>query len=399
MNSPKFCEELNWKQTIFYSIGAIVSFHLAYGFPRCSFLMAVFLFCFFRLANLNSPRKAFYFGLAIGMAIYAPQLGFFWKIFNAAAIALWLIIAFWLALFLLISQMAVKKFGPKNFVFIAPFLWTGLEFFRSELYYLRFSWMNVGYAFSGSPYVFRFFGVYGIAFILFAVIAALSLFRRKISCALTTLFIFMLGVILNSPQRTLSLSLPQSNAVFVAGIQMEFPSEANLTFALDKLLKNFPDAELLVLSEYTFDGAIPEKVKSWCRQNKKFLIAGGKDFLSNGKYYNTAFVIDPRGEIIFRQVKSVPIQFFKDGLPAPEQKLWNSPWGKIGICICYDLSYRRVVDELVRQGAQAIIVPTMDVSDWGNHQHELHTRIAPTRAAEYRIPIFRVASSGISQLV
>ena len=97
--------------------------------------------------------------------------------------------------------------------------------------------------------------------------------------------------------------------------------------------------------------------------------------------------------------KSVPIQFFKDGLPATEQKLWDSPWGKIGICICYDLSYRHVVDELVRQGAQAIIVPTMDVADWGKRQHELHSRIAPTRAAEYGIPIFRVASSGISQLV
>ncbi|MEO6181812.1 MAG: carbon-nitrogen hydrolase family protein, partial [Verrucomicrobiota bacterium] len=139
--------------------------------------------------------------------------------------------------------------------------------------------------------------------------------------------------------------------------------------------------------------------KQWCRKNQKYLIAGGKDLLPNEKYFNTAFVVDPQGEIIFRQVKSVPIQFFKDGLPATEQKLWNSPWGKIGICICYDLSYRRVVDELVRQGAQAIIVPTMDVADWGEHQHELHGRVAPTRAAEYGIPIFRVCSSGISQLV
>jgi apolipoprotein N-acyltransferase len=100
---------------------------------------------------------------------------------------------------------------------------------------------------------------------------------------------------------------------------------------------------------------------------------------------------------VFKQVKSVPIQFFKDGLPAPEQKVWDSPWGKIGICICYDLSYTRVTDALVRQGAQMLIVPTMDVADWGQHQHELHARIAPVRAAEYGIPIFRVASSGISQ--
>src|SRR5205823_3297037 len=47
----------------------------------------------------------------------------------------------------------------------------------------------------------------------------------------------------------------------------------------------------------------------------------------------------------------------------------------------------------------ALIVPTMDVVDWGRRQHELHARIAPLRAAEYGVPIFRVASSGISQLV
>ncbi len=95
----------------------------------------------------------------------------------------------------------------------------------------------------------------------------------------------------------------------------------------------------------------------------------------------------------------MPIQFFRDGLPAKKQELWNSPWGKIGICICYDLSYTRVTDELVRQGAQLLIVPTMDVSDWGRHEHELHALVAPVRAAEYGIPIFRMASSGISQAV
>lgn len=120
----------------------------------------------------------------------------------------------------------------------------------------------------------------------------------------------------------------------------------------------------------------------------------------NGKnFYNTAFVIDPRGEIVFRQVKSVPLQFFKDGLPAPRQAVWESPWGKIGFCVCYDLSYRRVMDRLVELGAQALIVPTMDMADWGIRQHELHALVAPVRAAEYGIPIFRLASSGISQVV
>jgi apolipoprotein N-acyltransferase len=103
--------------------------------------------------------------------------------------------------------------------------------------------------------------------------------------------------------------------------------------------------------------------------------------------------------VVFEQGKSVPIQFFNDGLPARQQQLWESPWGKVGIAICYDLSYSRVIDRLVQQGAQALIIPTMDAEDWGEHEHRLHARIGPLRAREYGIPIFRVASSGISQVV
>src|SRR5690606_28360859 len=100
------------------------------------------------------------------------------------------------------------------------------------------------------------------------------------------------------------------------------------------------------------------------KRNGRYLVVGGKQ-PEGDNYFNTAFVIGPGGEIEFQQAKSVPIQFFNDGLPAREQQLWDSPWGKIGLCVCYDLSYRRVVDNLVRQGAAAIIVPTMDVVGWG----------------------------------
>jgi apolipoprotein N-acyltransferase len=206
-----------------------------------------------------------------------------------------------------------------------------------------------------------------------------------------------LACLVDIPKRPATAEKPGS--IRVAGIQMEFPAPSEVPVALNKLLARHPEAELFVLSEYTFDGPIPERIKSWCRQHKKYLVAGGKNFISDQDYYNTAFVVDADGEIVFSQVKSVPIQFFKDGLPATEQNVWLSPWGKLGICICYDLSYQRITDELVRLGAQAIIAPTMDVADWGEYQHMLHGRIAPVRAAESGVPIFRVCSSGVSQLV
>ncbi len=185
----------------------------------------------------------------------------------------------------------------------------------------------------------------------------------------------------------------------ITGVQMEFPSPNVLPKALNKALAKNPDAQILVLSEYTLDGPVPDSLKQWCREHSRFLLVGGKDPVGADNFYDTAFVVGTNGDIVFKQAKSVPIQFFKDGLPAPTQEVWNSPWGKIGICICYDLSYTRVTDRLVEQGAQLLIVPTMDVEDWGRHQHELHARVAPVRAAEYGIPIFRLASSGISQAV
>ncbi len=122
-------------------------------------------------------------------------------------------------------------------------------------------------------------------------------------------------------------------------------------------------------------------------------------FIRGQTYRNTAFVVDTNGVVVFKQAKAQPIQFFRDGIPASRQGVWQSPWGKIGIAICYDVSYRRVMDRLVQMGARALIVPAMDVVDWGQSEHLLNARQSRLRAAEYGLPIFRVASSGISQLI
>jgi hypothetical protein len=286
---------LNWKQTILFSTGAIASFHLAYNFSRLSFLIAAFLFCLFRLADVSTPRKAFYIGFVIGIAIYAPELGFFWNIFKGAAIALWAVLAFWIALFLLLSNLTIKNFGHKNFAVIAPALWIGLEYFRSELYYLRFSWLNAGYVFSHQPEIVKWLGVYGVGFALMAAIAWLTLLRPKLSRIFGAVFILILIVVTNTPILKSSSPISLGNSLSVAGIQMEFPAEVSVPAALDKLANTFPEADLLVLSEYTFDGPVPERVKDWCKANQKYLVVGGKDPLPDGNYFNTAFVIGPNG--------------------------------------------------------------------------------------------------------
>jgi apolipoprotein N-acyltransferase len=191
---------------------------------------------------------------------------------------------------------------------------------------------------------------------------------------------------------------PPAGALHVAGVQLEFPDDQQAADALDRLATAHPEAQILVLSEYSFEGRIPQVVRDVVSRHGVYLVAGGINYVRDG-FCDTAFVVGPDGRDVFEQVKSVPVQFMGDGFPAAQRRVWESPWGKIGIIVCYDVSYGRVMDDFVRQGAQGFIIPTMDLVKWGGFERRmLHGRMAPIRAAEYGIPMFGVWSSGESQL-
>jgi apolipoprotein N-acyltransferase len=406
MNIQTPLESLGWKQSFMWLILAVVCFHAVYTsihHPAAGLLIFGYVYGLVKLTNQPNVRRAFYFGLAVGFFCYAPQLFFFWRIFSAAAIVLWLVLAFWVGLFAAIICGSLRRWGKVKAAWLIPVVWTGIEYFRSELYYLKFSWLNIGYALVNLRSIpFDVFGMYALGFLMFAT-ATVFAFKIFLQARFIKwlLVIFPLLILLAFWLNFLSAmrSYRSYHPVSIVGVQMEFPPVSIIPKILDQALAKNTNAQIFVLSEYTLDGGIPDSLKKWCREHTRFLVVGGKEVITNDVYYNTAFVVDTNGEIVFKQAKRVPIQFFHDGLPALKQEVWNSPWGKIGLCICYDLSYTRVTDELVRQGAQLLIVPTMDVEYWGKHQHELHARVAPGRAAEYGVPIFRLASSGISQAI
>lgn len=396
-----------WGKSILCLALAALCFNLAYAsirIPVAGLLIFGYAYFLIHLANQPTVRRAFYFGLAAGFACAAGQAYFFWKIFSIAAVVLWLVFAFWIGLFAAIGCGCIRRWGIAKAICLVPVVWIGTEYFRSELYYLRFSWLNIGYIFSNLPiFPLHLLGMYGVGFVVFSIAAAAWCFTQGINTFWMTRFIVGLILVMMLTWLFQFLSAlepsPPSAPLKLAGVQMEFPPEHIIPEVLDQALRKNTNAAIFAMSEYTLDGGVPDSLKNWCRKHSRFLVVGGKDVVTNEVYYDTAFVIGTNGEIVFKQAKCVPIQFFKDGLPATSQEIWNSPFGKIGFCICYDLSYTRVTDALVRQGAQMLIIPTMDVEDWGRHEHELHSRVAPVRAAEYGIPIFRVASSGISQAV
>ena len=388
---------ISFRNAVLCAAGAVAAFHAAYSAPACGLLIFVYLFCLLQLARLSTARRAFYSGLGTGLLCVAPQLACFWVIFGPTAIVLWVILAFWIGLFVAIARLCMIRFGTIRATMLIPFVWTGLEYFRGELYYLRFSWLNVGYALADTPLrpVLHWTGMYGVGFVGMAAAGGLSLLlagaarrttlrtegqepssgaetvktvsntasptstqlklgvnEKDLSAGLGVfcglIAIMILVAIVSGCHNREEVGNTSQKVLRIAGVQLEFPIPTEVISALDKLLAADASTELFVLSEYTFDGAAPEIVKAWCREHQRYLIVGGKEAAPNRNFYNTVFVIGPTGEIIFQQGKSVPIQFFRDGLPAREQKIWDSPWGKIGICICYDLSYRRVVDNSPR---------------------------------------------------
>ena len=318
---------LGWVKSFLWLVLAVACFHLAYAsiqFPAAGLLIFGYAFFLVRLTDQPNVRRAFYFGLATGFLCYAPQLFFFWRIFNAAAIVLWLVLAFWTGLFAAIVCGSIRRWGKVKAAWLIPIVWTGIEYFRSELYYLKFSWLNVGYAL---PTQISGFGMYGIGFLGFSI--AVGLFYASLIQINRTESIFILLLIFFAFFKLTCASIPpgggrfansQPTEINIAGVQMEFPSPGVLPKALNKALAKNPNAQVFVLSEYTLDGPVPDSLKQWCREHSRFLVVGGKDPVGVDNFYDTAFVVSTNGEIVFKQVKSVPIQFFKDGLPRQNRK-------------------------------------------------------------------------------
>jgi apolipoprotein N-acyltransferase len=393
---PKQFKLRNPGQILALSLLAAAGYWVAFSVTWGAAAILVAIPCLCLLARVRTGRRAFYAGLLTGMAMYAPPLAFFWSVFGWPAVTLWVVAGVPVGVFLLLLNQAHRRFGPAWAMWLTPILWTGVEYFRSELYYLRFAWLLPGQAAAFLPGVrLECIGVYGLGFI-YALVAAMIVGNRmslRIAGVVATLTLALLMYVPRLP------AAPSDGPLHVAGVQLESPSDQQAADALDRLAAAHPEAQILVLSEYTFVGPVPEVVREVVRKHRRYLVAGGIKFLPGSEFSGMAFVIDPQGRDVFEQAKSVPVQLMDDGLPATRRRVWQSPWGKIGIAVCYDLSYTRVMDDFVRQGAQGLIIPTMDAASWGAYERRmLHGRLAPVRSAEYGIPIFGVWSSGTSQL-
>ena len=159
--------------------------------------------------------------------------------------------------------------------------------------------------------------------------------------------------------------------------------EANLRHARELLTKAAAGgAELAMLPEMfncPYENAAfpvyaePAGGESWqalsaaARDNGLWLVGGSVPELAEGKIYNTSYIFDPKGNEVARHRKvhlfdiDVPGgQRFKESdtlAPGDQITLVDTPWGKVGVAICFDIRFAELFRIMGNEGAALICVP------------------------------------------
>ena len=114
-------------------------------------------------------------------------------------------------------------------------------------------------------------------------------------------------------------------------------------------------------------GPAQQAVSALARELGIWIIAGSLPELEGERVYNTAFVYDDTGRQVARHRKMHLFDISVEGGQSFRESDTLSPgndvtvffffWGKLGLCICFDLRFEELSRLMTLQGAQIILTP------------------------------------------
>lgn len=166
----------------------------------------------------------------------------------------------------------------------------------------------------------------------------------------------------------------------------------------------FKDADQIKIAEEDGTGPIQDYLSEQAKKNKVWLISGTipiKSALEN-KVYAACLVYNEKGERVSRYNK---IHLFDVHLELTNETYHESetleagnevvvvdtPFGKIGIAVCYDLRFPELFRQLVLRGAEIIVLPSAFTASTGKAHWEVLLR---ARAIENLCYIVASAQGG-----
>lgn len=377
-------------------------------------------------------------------------LSVYWMIHSTVigSISAWIINAFLMSTVVSLSFFTKQKLRSLPIEIILSFYWLSFEIMHL-FWALSWPWMNLGNVFANNIEWIQWYeytGIYGGSFwiilcngLVYRLIK--SIFQQQYIKS-STYFISVLLLIslplslshylldkYNPPDQSIKITVVQPNIDTYTEKFTGMTPLAQSEKIIHQLNKQ-NTAKLIVLPET----AIPEnfnidiipfpesiqKLLSFSKENRRSIIGG---FYTKDKWtYNSALFID-EGEIQQMRHKqkllpfgeSMPFDWFytvfqkqieKDGGNTigfgkdKEARIFDIDQdGEIGALICFESVFPDITSEMVRKGAQILLVLTND--DWwrktpGHQQHFAYSRL---RAIENRRYIVRSANTGISGFI
>lgn len=365
------------------------------AYPPFSYRIAILPAVWLLLQSIHGARwragfcVAFYFG----MVSYGIALSWFWDIFAQATPALHAILAAFFGLFAVFQTKAEQRgWSPWRLALFTAVSWTGIEFYRAELFVLDFPWMTPGVAL-GPNFLLPWIGVYGVSFL--AVLAVACLMHQRTRLAGAAGIGALVWVTLSPAPAT------KAGDIKFAALQYEgvsFDVYRKATEALD------PSVKLVLWPEesapYDVRANKPDMaaLMSLVQAPSRVLILGTQTRLSPLRWFNTALTLDSTG-VLGEHYKNHPVHLFDDGTPSKIALPVKTPLGVIGTPICFDNDYQGVVRKMTAAGAEFFAVPSMDGESWGAKQHWQHAELFRLRAYENARWMVVGPSSGMSQLI
>lgn len=405
---------------------------------------------FSRLKGREAFGAAYFFGFCFN----AFSLYWVARITPPGAFSAVVIVAFYYALILTVFN---KLFHIRPiFGFVAlPFLWTGLEYFRT-LSEFAFPWSDLGYTQSYYLYVLQIvsvISVHGLTFLIVTVNVILwQILRKEIDVARRVTALWAaLGIVLGviAYGWVVTPPIPLAGKYPVAVLQGSVPvevkwaddNEAYSFHLYDSLARSLEGPVNLVVwpetaapSYLSHDGARRVEIGVLARDMSAAHLVGSLGAARDGerwRHFNSAYFFDSTGLFSGRydKVKLVPfteqapyqdrlpflraefltkyltfirmydVRFWSDFYPGDSAKLFSAGGSLFGPLICYEVTFPEYVRGMILEGADFLVEITNDT--WFGHSVgiHMHSRAFVTRAVENRCWGVRAANSGLSYVV
>ena len=394
--------------------------------------------------HVLTGRAALVAGVVHGIAFYAPSLYWISWITGPGVFAAILYMTLFRALVVWALAACIKRFGPTA-VWAAPFIWVGFEYFNS-LGDLGFPWAVLALSQSAYLPLIQYAdvtGIFGVSFwIVLVNLIVFQLWRQSDAKTWAALALIVVAPLAHgwltlsnarAGDRTLTVGIAQPNLDPRA---KEYrPFDYHFTILKEQTIEAVSQgADLMVWPETAVPAYLGLQANQHYRDRIQHLVdsldvavyTGANhldEYEGRQRSFNSSFLLKPDSEDLPRydKMRLVP---FGERSPFPDLLPWlrniqfsgggyiAANWDsgeqftvfdvgetRFGSMICFDSVFPQQAFELVRGGAQFLVVITNDGYFGKTSGPYQHAQLSVFRAIENRRSVVRSANTGVSTFV